>query len=241
MGLPRPGRRLGDADTPNIDRLGREGVYFRNAFCTTSLCSPSRASILGGLYAHSHGVSNNFTEYPVDLPTFPRQLQKAGYQTAYIGKYHMGEKNDDKRPGFDYFVTHKGQGKYFDNKFRFNGGERRDGQGLLHDRRHRHGHRLAGPARPGDRPFLLYMGHKAPHSFYYPEPKYEHAFDDVDIRYPLTAFHLEDNPEVVPGAAGHVARDLRPDLRLSQGLSRSLGRGRARTSPTWSAPTGARS
>ena len=78
-------------NTPNIDRLGREGVYFRNAFCTTSLCSPSRASILGGLYAHSHGVSNNFTEYPVNLPTFPRQLQKAGYQTAYIGKYHMGE------------------------------------------------------------------------------------------------------------------------------------------------------
>jgi N-acetylglucosamine-6-sulfatase len=76
--------------TPNIDRLGREGVFFRNAFCTTSLCSPSRASILGGLYAHSHGVVNNFTEYPVDLPTFPRQLQKAGYQTAYIGKYHMG-------------------------------------------------------------------------------------------------------------------------------------------------------
>ena len=84
--------------TPNLDRLGREGVYFRNAFCTTSLCSPSRASILGGLYAHSHGVTNNFTEYPVDLPTFPRQLQAAGYETAYIGKYHMGEENDDKRP-----------------------------------------------------------------------------------------------------------------------------------------------
>src|SRR5687768_4006189 len=50
--------------TPNIDRLGREGVYFRNAFCTTSLCSPSRASILSGLYGHSHGVLNNFTEYP---------------------------------------------------------------------------------------------------------------------------------------------------------------------------------
>src|SRR5581483_4125569 len=50
--------------TPNIDRLGKEGLYFRNAFCTTSLCSPSRASILSGLYAHSHGVLNNFTEYP---------------------------------------------------------------------------------------------------------------------------------------------------------------------------------
>ncbi|MFV1964921.1 MAG: sulfatase [Pirellulaceae bacterium] len=180
--------------TPNIDRLGREGVYFRNAFCTTSLCSPSRASILGGLYAHRHGVSNNFTEYPVDLPTFPRQLQKAGYQTAYVGKYHMGEKNDDKRPGFDYFVTHQGQGQYFDNTFCFNGGERREIKGyytnVITD--------LAMDwmeKRQADKPFLLYMGHKAPHSFYYPESKYEHAFDRVDVRYPLTAFHLEDNPK----------------------------------------------
>ena len=68
--------------TPHIDRLAAEGVLFRNHFCTTSLCSPSRASILGGLYAHSHGVVNNFTDYPRELPTFPRQLQAAGYQTA---------------------------------------------------------------------------------------------------------------------------------------------------------------
>lgn len=68
--------------TPHIDRLGQEGIYFRNAFCTTSLCSPSRASILSGLYAHTHSVVNNFTEYPVDLPSFPRALQAAGYQTA---------------------------------------------------------------------------------------------------------------------------------------------------------------
>ncbi|MFW6171950.1 MAG: sulfatase, partial [Planctomycetota bacterium] len=181
-------------DTPHIDRLGREGVYFRNAFCTTSLCSPSRASILGGLYAHSHGVSDNFTDYPVDLPTFPRQLQKTGYQTAYIGKYHMGEENDDKRPGFDYFVTHKGQGKYFDTVFRFNGKERRTVKGY-------YTHVVTNMAiewleeRDESRPFLLYLGHKAPHSFYYPEPRYEDAFDEVDIRYPLTAFHLDDNPQ----------------------------------------------
>src|SRR5947207_14978806 len=67
--------------TPNIDRLGKEGVYFRNAFCTTPLCSPSRASILSGLYAHSHGVRDNFTEYPNELPSFPRALHDAGYAT----------------------------------------------------------------------------------------------------------------------------------------------------------------
>src|SRR3954470_8982748 len=93
--------------TPNIDRLAREGVFFKNAFCTTSLCSPCRATILSGLYAHSHKVLNNFTEYPNDLPSFPRQLRQSGYETAYIGKWHMGEENDAKRPGFDYFVAHK--------------------------------------------------------------------------------------------------------------------------------------
>ncbi|MCP5516832.1 MAG: sulfatase [Verrucomicrobiales bacterium] len=178
--------------TPNIDRLAYEGVYFQNHFCTTSLCSPSRASILGGLYAHAHGVVNNFTEYPPDLPTFPRQLQAAGYETAYFGKWHMGEDNDDKRPGFDTFVTHRGQGKYFDTEFRFSGGERRTVAGyyttVVTDLA------LDWLRRERDRPFLLMIGHKAPHSFYFPEPKYERMFDYARIPYPESAFFLEDKP-----------------------------------------------
>jgi arylsulfatase A-like enzyme len=180
--------------TQNIDRLGKEGVYFRNSFCTTSLCSPSRASILSGLYAHSHGVLNNFTEYPNDLPSFPRALQKDGYTTAYIGKYHMGEENDEKRPGFDYFVTHKGQGKYWDTEFNVDG-QRQVLQGyythVVTDLAAKWIRRAAG----GDKPFLVMLGHKAPHSFYYPEPKYEHAFDDVKIDYPKTAFMFDDKPK----------------------------------------------
>jgi len=186
-----PGSRV---RTPNIDRIGREGVYFRNAFCTTSLCSPSRASILSGLYAHAHGVSNNFTEYPVDMPTWPRALHDAGWETAYVGKYHMGEDNDDPRPGFDYFVTHKGQGKYWGTEFRANGGERKALPGyyttVVTD--------LAEDwirARKGDSPWAMILGHKAPHSFYVPEPRYEKAFDGVEIRYPETAFHLEKNSD----------------------------------------------
>ena len=111
--------------TPQIDRIANEGVNFRNAFTTTSLCSPSRASLLSGVYAHRHGVTDNFTELPGTLETFPRVLQTAGYTTAYVGKWHMGENNDEPRPGFDYFVTHKGQGQYFDTEFNFNG-ERRE-------------------------------------------------------------------------------------------------------------------
>ncbi|MEM9658867.1 MAG: sulfatase-like hydrolase/transferase, partial [Planctomycetota bacterium] len=160
---------------------------------TTSLCSPSRASILSGLYAHAHGVSNNFTEYPSDLISFPMRLQDSGYATAYIGKWHMGEKNDEPRPGFDYFVTHKGQGKYFDTEFNFNGAGRRVVEGyyttVVTD--------MAEDwisQQEKDRPWLLMLGHKAPHSFYFPEEKYQTAFDDVDVQYPESAFQLDDKP-----------------------------------------------
>jgi len=179
--------------TPNIDRIAAEGVLFKNHFCTTSLCSPSRASILGGLYAHAHGVVNNFTDYPRDLPTFPWQLQKEGYATAYIGKWHMGEADDSKRPGFDHFVTHRGQGKYFDTEFRANDGERKVVPGYYTTV-------VTDMAiewlqeRDENQPFLLMIGHKAPHSFYFPEEKYAHVFDNVRIPYPDTAFQLDDKP-----------------------------------------------
>jgi arylsulfatase A-like enzyme len=178
--------------TPHIDRLAAEGVYFRNTFCTTSLCSPSRASILSGLYAHSHGVQNNFTELPTALESFPLAMQRGGYETAYVGKWHMGEENDEKRPGFDYFATHKGQGKYFDTEFNVDG-TRKVLPGY-------YTHVVTDlaidwiKARDGKRPFLMMVGQKAPHSFYFPEPKYEHAFDNVEVKYPDTAFALEGKP-----------------------------------------------
>lgn len=179
--------------TPNIDRLAREGVFFANAFCTTSLCSPSRASILSGVYAHTHGVTNNFTEFPSDLNSFPQLLQKSGYETAYIGKWHMGENNDEKRPGFDYFVTHKGQGKYFDTEFNIDGKRREVVPGyyttVVTDMA------VDWLKQPRSRPWVMMLGHKAPHSFYFPEEKYQHAFDQVDIRYPDSAFHLETQPQ----------------------------------------------
>ena len=172
--------------TPNLDRLAAEGVRFANAFCTTSLCSPSRASLLSGLYAHAHGVLNNFTDYPNDLPSWPRRLREAGYETAYIGKWHMGEQQDQPRPGFDYWMSHKGQGNYFDNEFNING-RREVIKGyythVVTD------YAAAWLKRPrGEKPFVLCLGHKAPHGGpIQPEPKYEHVFDAVEIRKPPTA------------------------------------------------------
>jgi len=200
--------------TPNIDRLANEGARFRNAFCTTSLCSPSRASILSGLYAHRHGVFNNFTEFPANLASFPKRLQEIGYTTAYIGKWHMGEDNDAPRPGFDYWASHKGQGKYYGTEFNVNG--RRLGRtneyythvvtdlalDFLKQQRDRNINSYAPPPSsralaPDWRPFCLIIGHKAPHSFYVPEPKYTNAFASVDIQYPQSAFHLEGKPDWV--------------------------------------------
>ena len=179
--------------TPHIDRLAKEGVLFKNHFCTTSLCSPSRASILGGLYAHTHGVGNNFTDYPRELPTFPRQLQSEGYSTAYIGKWHMGEDDDSMRPGFDHFTTHRGQGKYFDTEFRTNNGPREVKKGYYTTAVTDMAIDWLGK-QDKEKPFLLMLGHKAPHSFYYPEEKYTKSFDHVRIPYPASAFQLENKP-----------------------------------------------
>jgi arylsulfatase A-like enzyme len=180
--------------TPNLDRIAAEGARFANMFVTTSLCSPSRASFLSGLYAHSHGVVNNFTDYPADLPSFPRRLQEAGYETAYIGKWHMGEDSDEKRPGFDYWVSHKGQGQYYDTAFNVNG-QRQVVKGY-------YTHRVTDMAiewlkRKHEKPFLLILGHKAPHTPFTPEEKYRHIYDQVEIKYPDTAFALQGKPKWV--------------------------------------------
>lgn len=183
--------------TPNIDRLAAEGAIFKNTFCTTSLCSPSRASILSGVYAHTHGVTNNFTEYPASMASFPGVLHDNGYATAYVGKYHMGEDNDSPRPGYDWFVTHKGQGAYFDTEWNLNGAKREVIKGYyttvvtdlcLDWLKKQHG---SSP----DKPWCMFLGHKAPHSFYTPEAKYQHTFDDVRVPYPATAAQLDDKPK----------------------------------------------
>ena len=99
--------------TPNIDRIAHEGAMFRNAFMTTPLCSPSRASFLTGQYAHTHGIIDNVDRSAASyqLVTFPQLLHQAGYESAFIGKWHMGN-DPTPRPGWDYWSAMPGQGRH---------------------------------------------------------------------------------------------------------------------------------
>ena len=97
--------------TPNVDRMATEGVWFRNAFVVNSRCAPSRASFLTGCYGQLNGVVHNHTEFPVNNVTYATELRKAGCVTGYFGKWHMGRQSG-QRPGFDFSASFVGQGKW---------------------------------------------------------------------------------------------------------------------------------
>jgi N-acetylglucosamine-6-sulfatase len=147
--------------TPNIDRLAKEGANFKNAFATTPLCSPSRACFLTGLYAHTNGIIDNTArnEQSHRLNTFPKQFHDSGYSTAFIGKWHMGN-DDSKRPGFDYWVSLKGQGEAIDPVLNING-KQQIVKGYVTDILTDYSLQFINQER--DRPFLLYLAHKALH------------------------------------------------------------------------------
>jgi N-acetylglucosamine-6-sulfatase len=146
---------------PNIQRIAREGVRFRNAFVTTPLCSPSRASYLTGQYAHKHGITDNTDHSPrsYELVTFLRLLQHSGYETAFLGKWHMGV-DDNPRPGVDHWVSVKGQGSYLDPEFNVNG-RREIRHGYFTDILNEYA--LDFLKQKHTKPFLLYISHKAVH------------------------------------------------------------------------------
>ena len=146
---------------PNIQRIARDGARFTNAFVTTPLCSPSRASFLTGQYAHKHGITDNTdrSKRSHELITFPRLLHDAGYETAFIGKWHMGL-DDNVRPGIDHWVSVKGQGSYIDPEFNVNG-KREKIPGYFTDILNRFA--LDFLKQKHDKPYLLYISHKAVH------------------------------------------------------------------------------
>ena len=169
--------------TPNLDRLAREGARFANAFVCMSLCSPSRASILTGLYPHVHGVWGNRT--PLDfsrLTTLPQIFQRAGYRTAMFGKWHMGLDVDPK-PGFDHWACFSGQGTYFAPALNVNG-TLRTFEGFTDDVTTSQACDWI-TASP-DRPSLTVLGYKSCHSPFEPAPRNANLYDGVKIPKPVT-------------------------------------------------------
>jgi len=152
--------------TPQMDRLYQEGAWFKNAFVTTSLCSPSRASILTGAYSHVHTIVDNASPEPPGNLYFPQYLQKAGYQTGFFGKWHMGEEAaaDNPRPGFHHWESFKGQGVYYNPTLNINGKQVAFGDSAyITDLLTEHSlNWLKG--RDKSKPFFLYLSHKAVHS-----------------------------------------------------------------------------
>ncbi|MCI0433666.1 MAG: sulfatase-like hydrolase/transferase [Gemmatimonadetes bacterium] len=148
-------------ETPNIDRLAREGAYFENSFHAVPLCSPNRATLLTGQFPSQHGIIDNVARSQLShrLETFPRALQTVGYETAFLGKWHMGN-DPTPRPGFDYWVGLPGQGRSVDPQL-FEDGALRVVEGyttdLLTDRA------IAFIERERTGPFLIYLAHKAVH------------------------------------------------------------------------------
>ena len=172
--------------TPHMDGLAKNGVHFRNAFVTTALCSPSRASILTGLYAHRHRVVDNQNPVPAGTTFFSQHLQRAGYDTAYIGKWHMGGESDDPQPGFNHWVSFRGQGSYRPNKNGLNvDGKRVPQKGYITDEITDYAVEwLKG--RSTSKPFMLYFSHKAVHADFVPAERHSGRYANSPFRAPKT-------------------------------------------------------
>lgn len=180
-------------ETPHIDALAEGGVRFMNAFVTTSLCSPARASFLTGRYMHNHKVVDNQSRLPEELPTFPLQLQRAGYGTAFIGKWHMGGSSAAPRPGFDHWVSFRGQGTYFPKDRTLNvDGERVPRKKYMTDELTDYAVDWL-QARRSDAPFLLYLSHKGVHGLYDPAPRHRDRYKHADWSPPDTMADTAEN------------------------------------------------
>ncbi len=191
--------------TPHLDRIADEGVRLDNCFCTNSICTPSRASILTGTYNHVNGCTTLATPLDSRLNSFPKMLQAGGYQTAIFGKWHLGDRPECAPSGFDEWGVLFDQGEYFDPRFRFNG---KDGEQIR---------TIPGYAtdvitdvslawlerRDPDRPFCLLTHHKAPHRFWNYDEAHAKLFEDEEIPEPETLFDTYAN-RARAAAAAHM-------------------------------------
>src|SRR5579884_361100 len=198
--------------TPNIDRIAAGGVRFTNCFCTNSICTPSRAAILTGQYSHKNGVYTLQDRLDPNRDHVGKDLQKAGYQTAMIGKWHL----ESDPTGFDYWNILPGQGVYHNPEFITPSG-RKKYDGYCTD--------LIGDfsldwlkKRDANKPFFLMCHHKAPHRPWEPSSKYAHLFDGQTIPEPDNLFdHYEGKPRAVAAVQMRIGENNnKTDLKVDK-------------------------
>lgn len=198
-------------ETPHLDAMVANGVQFTHAFVTNSLCSPSRASILTGLYPHNHGVGDNYNPVDPNLRFFPEDLQEAGYETAFIGKWHMGDEDDPQR-GFDHWVAFRGQGTYYADGhgttrvvpqttydgFNVNGEKRVPQKGYITDELTDYALDWLDNRKQQDKPFFVYISHKAVHSDFVGRDGERGKYKDKPWKPPVTFANTPENRKGKP-------------------------------------------
>lgn len=203
--------------TPNIDRLASGGMRFENCFCTNALCAPSRAAILTGKYSHVNGLRTNRDTFDGSQQTYPKLLQRAGYQTAVIGKWHLVS----DPTGFDYWNILPGQGIYHNPVF-IEMGQKKKHEGYVTDLITQFSIDYLN-SRDKSRPFCLVCQHKAPHRSWNPDNRHADLYEGVDIPEPETFNDDYSNRSSAAAEADmRIATTLnREDLKMDppQGLS----------------------
>jgi len=172
--------------TPELDTLARDGAHLKNAFATTALCSASRASILTGLYAHRHHIVDNNTAIPRGTRFFPELLQRAGYKTSFFGKWPMGNTGDEPQPGFDKWVSFRGQGSYLPERNGLNvDGKHVPQKGYITDELTDYALDWLNTI-PREQPYFMYLSHKAVHADFIPAARHKGVYANERFQPPTT-------------------------------------------------------
>ncbi len=178
------------APTPNIDRIAKEGMLFRRSYCGNSICGPSRATILTGKHTHQNGyMDNTYCRFDGSQQTFPKLLQKAGYETAIIGKWHL----ISNPIGFDHWEILPSQGNYYNPDFLEMDGSTKRFPGYVTDLITDKSIDWLKGRKDKSKPFVLMCQHKAPHRNWVPAQRHYHLFDGVTIPEPPTLFDKYEN------------------------------------------------
>ncbi len=174
--------------TPSLDFMAKQGIYIPNATVTTALCSPSRASILSGQYPHRHRVVDNQAPLPSNTRFFPADLQKAGYKTAFVGKWHMGNADDAPQPGFNHWISFKGQGVYYNPVLNI------DGKNVFYQDSSYTTDLLTDLSidwikkQDKNKPFFLYLSHKGVHAMFEPAKRHKGKYSNIAFAPPPSMF-----------------------------------------------------